>query len=51
MPEIGYQFNNKWEAGLEIGIKTFLSALERLSCANPLVVFTPVRPDVYKRQL
>ena len=21
MPEIGYQFNNKWEAGLEIGIK------------------------------
>ena len=21
MPEIGYEFNNKWEAGLEIGIK------------------------------
>ena len=21
MPEIGYEFNNKWEAGLEVGIK------------------------------
>ena len=42
MPEIGYPFNNKWKAGLEIGIKK-----------GEVCKLSPVgesTTDVYKRQ-